>query len=189
MNQQIGQRPEKPGLRREPPRVEVARLTMLVRKMQPNEVACVDALAVETGFQLDTAAEVTRGFARIWLAQLDEAAQLPDAFLLAWIAADELHVIALGTRPDRRRQGLAEGLVTELLQFARIQQCRLVILEVRRSNRAALALYRKFGFSVSRLRRGYYAEPEEDGIEMQLAHDVHGTIVPLPDEVPWLEVS
>ncbi len=160
---------------------------MLARTMQPDEVTFVDALAAETGFALDMAAEMERGFARIWVARVAPAEPRPDAFLLAWIAADELHLIAVGTHPDRRRSGLAELLVTTLLEFARTEHSRLVILEVRRSNRAAVALYRKFGFAVSRLRRGYYAQPEEDGIEMQLVHDENGIIVPTPDEVPCLE--
>jgi ribosomal-protein-alanine N-acetyltransferase len=162
---------------------------MQARTMQPDEVTFVDALATETGFALDMAAEMKRDFARIWVAREDPEGPLPDAFLLAWIAADELHLLAVGTRPERRRTGLAEHLVRTLLEFARLQRSRLVILEVRRSNRAALALYRKFGFAVSRLRRGYYAQPEEDGIEMQLVHDEDGTVVPVPDEVPWPEVT
>jgi [ribosomal protein S18]-alanine N-acetyltransferase len=161
---------------------------MQARTMQPDEVTFVDALAAEMGFALDMAAEMKRDFARIWVAREDPAEPTPDAFLLAWIAADELHLLAVGTRPERRRAGLAEHLVRTLLEYARLQRSRLVILEVRRSNRAALALYRKFGFAVSRLRRGYYAQPEEDGIEMQLVHDEDGTVVPVPDEVPWPEV-
>jgi [ribosomal protein S18]-alanine N-acetyltransferase len=176
-------------LQPEPSRVEVARPTMQVRTMQPSEATFVDALAAETGFHLDIDAELRRGFARIWVASVESASRCPDAFLLAWIAADELHIIAVGTRPDQRRTGLARRLVATMLEFAKTTRTRLVILEVRRSNRAALALYRGFGFSVSRLRRGYYADPEEDGIEMQLSHDEHGCVVPLPDEVPWLEVS
>jgi len=157
--------------------------------MQPDEVTFVAALAAETGFALDIAAECARDFSRIWVACLEPTLPRPDAFLLAWIAADELHLIAVGSHPERRRAGLAELLVNSLLAFARKQHSRLVILEVRRSNRAALALYRKFGFTVSRLRRGYYAQPEEDGIEMQLVYDEYGTVVPVPDEVPWPEVT
>jgi ribosomal protein S18 acetylase RimI-like enzyme len=64
-----------------------------------------------------------------------------------------------------------------------------LILEVRRSNTAATALYRSFGFSISRLRRDYYASPAEDGIEMQLVLDEQGNIVTTHDEVPCLEVN
>jgi [ribosomal protein S18]-alanine N-acetyltransferase len=157
--------------------------------MPPSEVAFVDALAAETGFALDIQAECERSFAKIWIARLDRTSNVPDAFLLVWVVADELHVIAIGTRPSRRQQGLGTQLVETLVQFARSVGTRLVILEARRSNRAALALYRRFGFSVSRLRRNYYANPDEDGIEMQLLIDDHGNIAPVSDEIPWLEVS
>jgi ribosomal-protein-alanine N-acetyltransferase len=162
---------------------------MQVRMMQPSEVDFVDALMAEAGFSLDTRGEVARDFARIWVAREDVAKLAPDAFLLAWIVADELHIIAIGTRPSQRKRGLAQLLITTMLEFAASIRTRLLILEVRRSNAAALALYRKFGFSVSRLRRNYYAHPEEDGIEMQLARDEYGNIVKMRDEVPWLEVS
>lgn len=181
--------PKRRCLRPRLPRVDVARPAMQVRPMQPSDVNFVDALAARTGFLLDIEAECARDFAHLWVARVDVASVEPDAFLLAWTAADELHVIAIGTRPSQRRRGLARQLVTALLEFGRTRGTRLVILEVRRSNRAALGLYRGLGFSVSRLRCNYYANPNEDGIEMQLAYDDHGNIVPTLDEIPWLEVS
>ena len=46
---------------------------------------------------------------------------------------------------------------------------RTVLLEVRRSNQAAFALYAAFGFVTSRIRPRYYADNQEDAIEMTLA--------------------
>jgi len=43
-----------------------------------------------------------------------------------------------------------------------------VILEVRRSNRAAIALYEKFGFRQAAVRKNYYENPEEDALLMAL---------------------
>ncbi|HMA95223.1 MAG TPA: GNAT family N-acetyltransferase [Polyangiaceae bacterium] len=161
---------------------------MPVQLLQPCDAKLVDALAVETGFELNTQDELARGFARLWVARVGPDSIEPDGFLLAWIAADELHIIAIGTRPTQRRRGLGRQLVLTLIEFARSNHSRLLILEVRRSNMAAIALYRSFGFSVSRLRRGYYANPTEDGIEMQLVLDEQGDIVTSVDEVPCLEV-
>lgn len=157
--------------------------------MQPSEVSFVDALAAKTGFTLDIAAEYERDYARVWVASESAQSAEPDAFLLGWIAADELHVIAVGTEPSQRRRGLARQLVRTALGFARDARLRILVLEVRRSNIAATALYRSFGFSVSRLRRDYYASPAEDGIEMQLILDDQGNIVTTHDEVPCLEVD
>jgi ribosomal-protein-alanine N-acetyltransferase len=156
--------------------------------MLPSETQCVDALARETGFTLDMGEERVRGHARIWVANREASSPEPDAFLLVWVAADELHVIAIGTRPESRRLGLARALVETLVQYAKETSARLILLEVRRSNRAAAQLYRSFGFSIARLRRGYYAAPEEDGIEMLVTLNEHGQLERLPDEVKVLEV-
>jgi ribosomal-protein-alanine N-acetyltransferase len=162
---------------------------MQVSAMQLGDVALVDALAAATGFGLDSQAELAREFARIWLVRQRPPSSGIDAFLHVWIAADELHVIAIGTAPSMRRRGLAEGLLRHLFTEARTRGSRLILLEVRRSNAAALHLYRKFGFSISRIRRNYYAHPDEDGVEMLLSFDNHGNVVQLPDEFPWPEVT
>jgi ribosomal-protein-alanine N-acetyltransferase len=156
--------------------------------MLPSETQCVDALARATGFHLDMVEESARTLSRIWVARRDASSAEPDAFLLVWVAADELHVIAIGTRPEARREGLARALVETLVDYAKETRARLILLEVRRSNRAAARLYRSFGFSIARLRRGYYAAPEEDGIEMLVTLNEHGQLERLPDEVKVLEV-
>lgn len=165
-----------------------ARLTMHIRPIRPSELKSCDTLASVTGQRLNFEEEHARSLSRIWVATLQEDAPEPDAFLLVWVAADELHVIGVGTRPEAQRRGLGRALVTHLFDHARATQSRLILLEVRRSNRAAIALYRSFGFSVARLRKGYYSQPEEDGIEMLVTLDAHGKPLPLADEVPNLEV-
>ena len=60
---------------------------------------------------------------------------------------------------------------------------RIVLLEVRRSNDPAIGLYRKHGFSVFGVRKKYYADNDEDAIEMALSLDPEtGAIQPRPDE-------
>jgi len=161
---------------------------MHVRPMLPSEVTSVDALARMTGQKLNIAEEQARTLSRFWVASAEESSTEPDAFLLVWVAADELHVISIGTRPSARRKGLAKALMGALFDYAKTLQSRLILLEVRRSNRAAAALYRSFGFSVARLRKGYYSDPEEDGIEMLVALDAQGRHIAMPDEVSGLEV-
>jgi ribosomal-protein-alanine N-acetyltransferase len=161
---------------------------MHCRPMLPSEEKVVEALARETGFSLDIAEEAKRDFSRLWVAILDDSAKEPDAFLHVWEAADELHVIAIGTRPNVRRMGLGRSLVETLIEHGRRVGSRLILLEVRRSNRAAVGLYRSFGFSIARLRRGYYSLPEEDGLEMMVTLGSDGQLQVLPDEVLGLEV-
>jgi ribosomal-protein-alanine N-acetyltransferase len=91
------------------------------------------------------------------------------AFLLAWLVSDELHVLAVATLPEFRRRGLGRALIAHGIEFARSRGGRTALLEVRRSNHAALDLYRAFGFVVARIRPRYYADNMEDAIEMTLA--------------------
>ena len=106
------------------------------------------------------------------------------AFLLAWLVSDELHVLTVATLPEFRRRGLARALLAHAIDFARSRSARTVLLEVRRSNQAALDLYAAFGFVTARIRPRYYADNDEDAIEMMLALDPDtGRILPGRDEI------
>jgi ribosomal-protein-alanine N-acetyltransferase len=109
--------------------------------------------------------ELARPWSRIWVARsLDSHEVL--AFILVWKVADEVHVLNLATRPAARRRGLASALMNEVLHDATESDGRLILLEVRRSNEAARALYRQLGFVESGVRSRYY-DDGEDAVEMQ----------------------
>jgi ribosomal protein S18 acetylase RimI-like enzyme len=57
--------------------------------------------------------------------------------------------------------------VNDILGLARSYRARHVYLEVRKSNDAALALYRSLGFASVGIRAKYYSD-DEDAIEMAL---------------------
>jgi ribosomal-protein-alanine N-acetyltransferase len=125
--------------------------------------------------------ELARPWARIWVARDDDEA--PIAFLIAWHVADELHVLNVATRVDRRRRGIARALLDEAVAYARTRGIKHVLLEVRRSNRAAIALYRSVGFFAMGVRARYYPD-DEDAVEMVLLLDPKtGSIVAHADEV------
>ena len=112
--------------------------------------------------------ELRHPWAYLFLARpADEAA--PCAFLLAWLVSDELHVLTVATSPDFRRRGLARALIAHTIDFAKARGGTTALLEVRPSNQAALALYESFGFVTARRRPRYYADNQEDAIEMTLA--------------------
>jgi ribosomal-protein-alanine N-acetyltransferase len=68
-----------------------------------------------------------------------------------------------------QRQGNGCRLLCAGLHWCRAQASDRVFLEVRESNRAAIALYERAGFSVVGNRPGYYREPAEDGLQMHKA--------------------
>ena len=73
-----------------------------------------------------------------------------------------------------RRQGVAGELLGAFLRFGQANLAFLT-LEVRASNEAAIALYRKYGFQEAGRRKQYYDAPREDAIIMTLEFEHHGT--------------
>jgi ribosomal-protein-alanine N-acetyltransferase len=88
-------------------------------------------------------------------------------YLCLWEIADEIHVTNVAVHPERRRQGIGRALLSGLLAESHARDIRLVVLEVRPSNREAIALYESFGFRVTGRRRGYYYDTGEDALVME----------------------
>lgn len=87
------------------------------------------------------------------------------------IVADEGHVTTIAVAPDARRMGVARRLLVRTIREAVERGVVDVTLEVRTSNEAALAMYRRFGFAPGGVRPRYYSSPVEDALIMW-AHDV-----------------
>lgn len=79
---------------------------------------------------------------------------------------DEGYISNVAVDPAFRRQGIADRLITELLDRARIRELSFVTLEVREHNEPAIALYRKHGFAPVGLRKKYYELPVENALLM-----------------------
>ena len=87
-------------------------------------------------------------------------------FAGAWFVADEAHVVTIGARERERRRGIADLLLMGIADAAVRLGSRHTTLEVRRSNAAALALYRKHGFREMGVRKRYYSDNGEDAVIM-----------------------
>jgi len=150
--------------------------------MQPSDVTAVAAIAGSPAAREDDLhAELERPWAHSWVARNESGEAV--AFVVVWHVVDEVHVLNLATRLDARRRGIARALMAEVLAFARRKLARHVVLEVRRSNRPALTLYRSLGFFARAIRARYYAD-DEDAIEMLLVFDLStGAVVEQSDEV------
>ena len=85
-------------------------------------------------------------------------------FLVARAAAEELEILNMAVQPDLRRQGVASLLLADALDFGRVSGATRAFLEVRESNRGAIAFYEGHGFAVCGRRARYYSQPVEDGL-------------------------
>jgi ribosomal-protein-alanine N-acetyltransferase len=90
-------------------------------------------------------------------------------FAVVWLVHDELHVLNVAVAPEARRSGVARRILDRVEGRAREQGARVSMLEVRRSNQPAIALYRSLGYREVGVRPGYYAEDGEDALVMDKA--------------------
>lgn len=72
------------------------------------------------------------------------------------VAAGEAHILNLCVDPSYRHLHYGENLLDEILRRARRAEVNEIFLEVRPSNAAALALYKKKGFHKITRRPAYY---------------------------------
>jgi ribosomal-protein-alanine N-acetyltransferase len=75
------------------------------------------------------------------------------------------HLMNISVDPDRRREKIATGLLTGLIERMADPAAQLT-LEVRQSNTGAIALYERFGFRSAGVRRRYYQDNGEDALIM-----------------------
>ena len=77
---------------------------------------------------------------------------------------DETDMMNVAVHPDFRRQGIAEVLVSTLVEKLKEMRSHCLTLEVRASNIPAITLYEKMGFHEIGRRRNYYRNPREDAL-------------------------
>jgi len=88
------------------------------------------------------------------------------AYLICSRYADVWHLMNVAVDPERRRVGIATSLLRRMVDIAGPDA--RYTLEVRTSNRPAIAMYERLGFRAAGHRRGYYHDNGEDALIMWL---------------------
>ena len=135
---------------------------------------------------IDQAVELERRvYAQAWSPQVfhDELAQASRRYVVAeaddglvgygglMVVGDEAHITTVVVDPTRRQERLGTRLMLVLVESALTSGAASLTLEVRSSNEAAQALYRRFGLAPVGVRKQYYRD--EDALVMWV-HDIDG---------------
>ena len=94
----------------------------------------------------------------------------PAGYCVVMIAAGEAHLLNLSVAAPWQRRGIGREALNFVARLARDNGAGKILLEVRPSNTATIALYTTTGFSEIAVRRDYYpaGDAREDAVVMQL---------------------
>jgi ribosomal-protein-alanine N-acetyltransferase len=87
-------------------------------------------------------------------------------FLGLWLIFDDAHIATIAVAPPFMRKGIGTLLVEFAIKLAKESGCNKLILEVRKSNEAAMEFYDKMGFAFVNTKKNFYSYPIEDAWEM-----------------------
>lgn len=104
-----------------------------------------------------------------YLCKVLEAGQEIVGYAVLMPVLDEVHLLDISIASAHQRMGLGSKLLNIIKELCVSRKFGRILLEVRRSNVAAYALYRKAGFTQIGVRRDYYpaANGREDAIVME----------------------
>ncbi len=83
-------------------------------------------------------------------------------FINIWIVGGNADLNNIAVKKEYRRMGLGQMLLDSALALCK--ECESMTLEVRVSNTAAIAFYKKNGFELIGRRRDFYSYPTEDAL-------------------------
>ncbi len=98
----------------------------------------------------------------LWLVAVD--GNVVAGYIGSQAVLGEADMMNVAVSADYRRQGIAQRLVSALIEALKAAGNHCLTLEVRASNEPAKALYEKLGFVQVGRRPKYYEKPKEDAL-------------------------
>ena len=141
---------------------------MMIVKMNEGHVKAVaelEKICFSDPWSENSVASELKNKLALWLVAEDEGKVA--GYIGSQTCGDESDVMNVAVHPDFRRRGIAEALVSALVEELKAIESRCLTLEVRASNAPAISLYEKLGFGEIGRRKNYYRNPREDALIMR----------------------
>ncbi|PIU31530.1 MAG: ribosomal-protein-alanine N-acetyltransferase [Syntrophobacteraceae bacterium CG07_land_8_20_14_0_80_61_8] len=112
--------------------------------------------------------ELDKDHSRILVARDPNAGPELLGYICCWFVAGEVQVFNLAVPVAQRHRGIGRTLLLTALGEGYGRGARIALLEVRRGNAVAQALYSSLGFKPVGTRPNYYGTPAEPAVLMEL---------------------
>jgi ribosomal-protein-alanine N-acetyltransferase len=111
--------------------------------------------------------ELEKPYSQTYVLTDEETDEKVIGYVVFWIMYDECQILNVAVDPEYRRRGYGLMMVRKAIDAALRQNIQKASLNVRKSNLSAIAIYQKIGFTITHVRKRFYADGE-DAYEMIL---------------------
>ncbi len=149
-------------------------MTALLRPAESSditEIVRIERVCFADPWSEDSFRRILGGRAAIFQVMVLPEKQIA-GYIIAFAVGQDAELLNVAVDPQFRGRGLAGQMLDAVLIQLGANGVRTAFLEVRESNRAALALYGSRGFKEIGRRRNYYRRPVEDALVMRRVLDV-----------------
>lgn len=126
----------------------------LMQQTDVNAVAQIEKLVQSHPWTLNQFQDAVRSYQSTVIEQAGQVV----GFCILQPVLDEANLLLMAIHPNQQGKGLGYRLLDESIKLLKNQPVQ-IFLEVRESNKAAIALYEKSGFHQIDLRKNYYPCP------------------------------
>ncbi len=142
-----------------------------IRQLEKTDVAVVAKIAKASMPYPWNETVFSDCFGRDYYAWVVEKQEKIVGFIVILLQDGECQLMNIAINPDCQRQGLAQQLLKQAVTFAKSRQVKQLLLEVRKSNQAAINFYKNSGGKQIAVRKDYY--PSATGREDALIFSLH----------------
>jgi len=119
--------------------------------------------------------ELTKPYSHFLVFTDDETDSIVAGYVVAWVMFDECQILNIATGLNYRGLGLAKQMIQKVVSIVAKKEIKKVVLDVRKSNGAAIQLYQQMNFNITHVRKEFYSNGE-DAYQMTLR--LAGEILP-----------
>jgi [ribosomal protein S18]-alanine N-acetyltransferase len=117
--------------------------------------------------------ELTKPYSHFLIITDDETDTVVVAYIVCWAMFDECQILNIAVDFPYRGLGFAKQMIRKVISITQNQGIKKIVLDVRKSNMAAIQLYQGIGFVINHIRKKFYSN-EEDAYQMVLQFDQEG---------------
>ena len=103
-------------------------------------------------------------YSNFWVIELSNASlglKQVVGFCDFWITFDSATICQIAVHPELQRMHIGSELMDDVIKEFYAKRVRTATLEVRKSNEKAINFYKKYGFTISHVKEGYYINGED----------------------------